>query len=228
MEQWRAELYGIRPTDAEYIRKDELAHYGVEGQKWGVRRWQNEDGTLTPEGYVHYYGKSMGKHKLFSTSAKGTEAAQRAKSRNINQALWGLAGGMISTGADMHEDNEITKAQGAKAAIKGSVAQNNYYNRFGNVKKISSVGGRSMYEAAKEGKVSEGTHAEALTLGKEMADNFIKSLNKKTRATLSEDTADELAKYMAEQIETGGLFTEKANEKLNKNLSQYKPYNKDN
>lgn len=27
-----------------------LAHHGVKGQKWGVRRYQNEDGSLTPEG----------------------------------------------------------------------------------------------------------------------------------------------------------------------------------
>lgn len=33
---------------------DELYHYGVEGQKWGVRRYQNKDGTLTAEGYKHY------------------------------------------------------------------------------------------------------------------------------------------------------------------------------
>ena len=31
-----------------------LIHYGVEGQKWGTRRWQNEDGTYTPEGREHY------------------------------------------------------------------------------------------------------------------------------------------------------------------------------
>lgn len=31
-----------------------LAHYGVKGQKWGVRRYQNEDGTLTPEGRRKY------------------------------------------------------------------------------------------------------------------------------------------------------------------------------
>lgn len=29
---------------------DELAHHGIKGQKWGVRRFQNLDGTLTDEG----------------------------------------------------------------------------------------------------------------------------------------------------------------------------------
>lgn len=27
-----------------------LIHYGIEGQKWGIRRYQNEDGTYTSEG----------------------------------------------------------------------------------------------------------------------------------------------------------------------------------
>ena len=34
-----------------------LQHYGIKGQKWGVRRFQNEDGTLTAEGKGRY-GKS--------------------------------------------------------------------------------------------------------------------------------------------------------------------------
>lgn len=29
---------------------DYVVHHGVEGQKWGVRRYQNLDGSLTPEG----------------------------------------------------------------------------------------------------------------------------------------------------------------------------------
>ena len=33
---------------------DYLAHYGVKGQKWGVRRYVNPDGTLTEEGKRKY------------------------------------------------------------------------------------------------------------------------------------------------------------------------------
>ena len=31
-----------------------LAHHGIKGQKWGVRRFQNEDGSLTDEGLRRY------------------------------------------------------------------------------------------------------------------------------------------------------------------------------
>lgn len=35
-------------------RKNYLQHHGILGQKWGIRRYQNEDGTLTPEGRERY------------------------------------------------------------------------------------------------------------------------------------------------------------------------------
>lgn len=34
-----------------------LAHHGVKGMKWGVRKYQNPDGSLTVEGYKRYYAK---------------------------------------------------------------------------------------------------------------------------------------------------------------------------
>ena len=33
---------------------NELYHHGVKDQRWGVRRYQNPDGSLTEEGYRHW------------------------------------------------------------------------------------------------------------------------------------------------------------------------------
>lgn len=35
-------------------RSNDLYHHGIKGQRWGERRYQNEDGSLTPEGKIHY------------------------------------------------------------------------------------------------------------------------------------------------------------------------------
>lgn len=42
----------------------ELVHYGIKGQKWGIRRFENADGTLTEEGKKRY---STGKYKESDT-----------------------------------------------------------------------------------------------------------------------------------------------------------------
>lgn len=49
--------------------ENELIHWGIKGMKWGVRRYQNKDGSLTPAGKKRY-DKEMAKLKEEEKIAK--------------------------------------------------------------------------------------------------------------------------------------------------------------
>lgn len=56
---------------------DDLYHSGVKGQKWGIRRYQYEDGTLTPLGKIHYGAQKVG--RAIGDSAKKIHARRVEK-----------------------------------------------------------------------------------------------------------------------------------------------------
>lgn len=59
---------------------NELAHYGVLGMKWGQRRFQNSDGSLTAAGKEHY------QYQSHATKKYTRKAARAARKGNVEKA----------------------------------------------------------------------------------------------------------------------------------------------
>ena len=58
-----------------------LQHYGILGQKWGQRRWQNADGTFNTEGKIRYFG-SEGKDQEDKVGSSDKKIAKLTKKAN--------------------------------------------------------------------------------------------------------------------------------------------------
>lgn len=61
---------------------DWLMHHGIKGQKWGIRRFQNPDGTLTAEGRRRY--DSMSDKSL----AKELKTQIKSRYKEVNGKWW--------------------------------------------------------------------------------------------------------------------------------------------
>lgn len=74
----------------EQNNSNELQHWGIKGMKWGVRRYQNKDGSLTPAGrkrsaklkeeYTNLTGKRLVKK---STNSKSQQSDRPKTAREM-------------------------------------------------------------------------------------------------------------------------------------------------
>lgn len=67
----------------ENFDQDELQHHGTKGMRWGVRRYQNKDGSLTPAGKKHYAKES---EKLKAEEKKLREEKKTLENKKKTQA----------------------------------------------------------------------------------------------------------------------------------------------
>lgn len=111
--------------DARYeqLDDDELEHHGILGMKWGVRKYQNEDGSLTPEG-ERRYAKLSERERLASI-----DGAERGR----NAGRFGLMGTSSALGqaiADQKRRDKMTDEEYFED-IQKSFVRNKKDNKFG-------------------------------------------------------------------------------------------------
>lgn len=136
-----------------------LIHYGIQGQKWGVRRFQNEDGTYTSEGLerrrkffnvekgeqvINKYGKGTGDYRVARGNVLKSRVGKGIGAMVAGSALY------VATGVALSVLNApvavATIATGAAlAAYYGATA----YDTVQTVKAVGDVASVNMYDKVK-------------------------------------------------------------------------------
>lgn len=123
----------------------ELNHHGIQGQKWGKRRYQNPDGTLTAEGRIRYNAdgskrKLDDKHKQDYKMKKHYSRAVASKRTKIMTTIGSLpvsavalnvaAGSGLVPGAQVFAGGMLGVAAGSSLVSTGiRLATNHKYKK---------------------------------------------------------------------------------------------------
>lgn len=124
-----------------------IKHYGVLGMKWGVRRYRNKDGSLTPAGKKHY--GNMSNDKLQKSLYKQVKKARADQSNwsnkwNVNNTI-----GKNSKAAQDRYREDLQKYRSSdeykravkkmteldKKAEKGTINLDQYDKQYENIRK---------------------------------------------------------------------------------------------
>lgn len=115
--------------------QDELAHYGIAGMKWGIRRYQNPDGTLTEAGKKRYgtvenleAGRTKRQADKYEAAKKSAIASGSAK--EISKYASGMSN------AEMNDAlNRVRNKQALDALVisEGQTKLDNVIKTAGNV-----------------------------------------------------------------------------------------------
>lgn len=85
------------------METDELLHYGIKGQKWGVRRFQNEDRTWTEAGKERY-GSGKSDHKESYGSSKQSRSFDKEKAKTVAKVA--IAAATVAGAAYLYSQNK--------------------------------------------------------------------------------------------------------------------------
>lgn len=97
-----------------------MAHHGIKGQKRGLRRFQYEDGSLTPAGKERYGVKSLRKKAI--NEAKTQRELDAKEKENVERRFY-KAAKLGAAGLGIGFISKRIKARGTLGLLAGKVLQ---------------------------------------------------------------------------------------------------------
>lgn len=157
-------MWKYTDTDSMY---DTLMHHGIRGMKWGVRRYQNKDGSLTSAGRRRQRNNPF---FIKKSKAKKQKESNKKQTKNITKKK------RIKDMTNEELRERTTRMNLEKDYLN---ALKNYTNAN---KKNVSLGKRFVQSLGKDillPGIKEGSKQAVTNVGRQMVEDFLKKLTKK-------------------------------------------------
>lgn len=163
---------------------NELYHHGIKGQRWGVRRYQNDDGSLTSAGRARYLiGDGQSAKSIQKSLNRADQEAAYAigrinKNSKLESKLRNKAQKIVGKATSKDGDINLSDRQKKKLGKLTDKAQNaikaEEIARM-DLKKIESDQWKLMGKAAEQGYsvLTTPKYRQTVTTGRQMADYLL-------------------------------------------------------